>query len=79
MPEDQNAVTELAASLKPLVQKLTKNLAKLQKSSQDLLITKFSKRQIIIFYEKFLTGNYLTRSFLRVFVSVQNIFKNLSM
>lgn len=36
MPEDQNAVTELAASLKPLVQKLTKNLAKLQKSSQDL-------------------------------------------
>lgn len=37
MPEDQkNIVTDLATNLKPVVQKLATNIAKLQKSSEDL-------------------------------------------
>ena len=37
VPEDQkNIVTDLATNLKPLVQKLAANIAKLQKSSEDL-------------------------------------------
>jgi len=36
VPEDQIAVTELATRLRPVAQRLVKNIAKLQKSSQDL-------------------------------------------